>query len=59
MTNNIPQIMTLSANNIYEYCEKKKITLEKNTYCKNKIIRKSKRINKNKENDICRSGCNI
>ena len=25
MTNNIPQIMTLSANNIFEYCEKKKI----------------------------------
>lgn len=23
MTNNIPQIMTLSANNIFEYCEKK------------------------------------
>ena len=23
MTNNIPQIVTLSANNIFEYCEKK------------------------------------
>ena len=23
MTNNIPQIMTLSANNIFKYCEKK------------------------------------
>ena len=38
MTNNIPQIMTLSANNIFEYCEKKKIKVDGGAFMGSKVI---------------------